>query len=222
MGAKITPSQPFLLLLYGFPGAGKTYFARQFTEGVQAAHLEQDRIRYELFENPRYSKQENNALSRITEYMTNEFLQAGVSVVLDLNAMRVSQRHAYREIARLSKAKVLVVWFQVDPDTAFTRNRNRDRRKSDDRYSMGYEAEQFKQLAAYMQHPEPTEDFVVVSGKHSFAGQMSSVIKKLSDMQIIKASAAAHQMIRPELVNLVPVPTSKEAGRPHRRNIVLR
>lgn len=222
MVAKINPSQPFLLLLYGFPGSGKTYFSRQFTESVQVAHLEQDRIRYELFENPRFSKQENSALNRITEYMVNEFLQAGISVVLDMNAMRVSQRRSYREIARLSKASVLVVWFQVDADTSFLRNRSRDRRKNDDRYSLGYEVEQFKQLAAYMQHPEPTEDFVVVSGKHSFAGQMSSVIKKLSDMKVINASAATHQMIKPGLVNLVPHPEVQEPGRPHRRNIVLR
>lgn len=222
MAVKITPSKPFLLLLYGFPGSGKTYFARQFSESIQVAHLEQDRIRHELFEQPRYTKQENAALNRITEYMVNEFLKAGISVVLDMNVMRISQRRAYREIARVNKATTLTVWFQVDADTSFMRNQKRDRRKHDDRFAVGYDVEQFKQIAAYMQHPEPTEDFVVVSGKHSFAGQLSSVIKKLSDMQTIKASAAAHQMVRPELVNLVPTPVSHEPGRPHRRNIVLR
>lgn len=210
-----------LVLLYGFPGAGKTYFARQFCESVHAAHLEQDRIRHELFQQPRFSKQENAALGRILEYMANEFLTAGISVVIDMNAMRLSQRKALREMARQHKAATIVVWFQVDADTAFMRNQKRDRRKHDDRYAVGYDVEAFKQMASYMQHPEPTEDFVVVSGKHSFAGQLSSVIKKMADMNIIKASAAAHKMIRPELVNLVPAPQPK--GQPTgRRNIVLR
>ncbi len=218
---RIEPTQPILILLYGFPGAGKTYFSRQFCDAVHAAHLEQDRIRFELFQQPRYSKQENAALNRILEYMANEFLTAGISVVIDMNAMRVSQRKSLREMARQHKAATLVVWFQVDADTAFLRNEKRDRRKIDDRFSVGYNVEAFKQMASYMQHPEPTEDFVVVSGKHSFAGQLSSVVKKMADMNTIKASVAAHKMIRPELVNLVPAPMPKDQSS-GRRNIVLR
>jgi predicted kinase len=55
---KIFPSKPFLILFYGYPGAGKTYFSRQFTETIQAAHMQADRIRGELFETPQYDKQE--------------------------------------------------------------------------------------------------------------------------------------------------------------------
>lgn len=201
---KIVPEKPCLILLYGFPGAGKTYFSRQFCEEVQAAHLEEDRIRFELFEKPRYTKQENYALSRIMEYMTGEFLTAGVSVVYDTNAMRLSQRRALREIARRQKAEVLVVWFQLDADTAFIRNYKRDRRRLDDRFAAGYNADQFKELAAHMQQPEPTEDFVVISGKHTYVSQRSGVIKKLSDMRVVRPSAAMHKMIKPELVNLIP------------------
>lgn len=218
---KVLPSQPFLLLLYGFPGAGKTYFARQFTETIQAAHLEQDRIRTELFSQPKYTKQENAALSRITEFMANEFLTAGISVVYDMNAMRLSQRHVLREVAHKAKATTVTVWFQVDADTAYERNHRRDRRKADDRYAVGYDVEAFKQLAAYMQHPQPTEDFVVISGKHSFPNQMSCVLKKLVDMHVLKATSVANKMIRPELVNLVPTPQDR-TSRQNRRNIVLR
>ncbi len=222
MSFKIQPNQPVLILLYGFPGAGKTYFARQFNEAFEAAHLEQDRIRYELFEQPRFTKQENFALNRIMEYMTSEFLNAGISVIYDMNALRISQRRQLRDLARRYKAATIVVWFQVDPDTAFVRNHKRDRRKHDDRYAVGYDVEAFKQLASYMQHPEPTEDFVVVSGKHTFPGQMSSTLKKLADMGVVKTSSAAHKMIKPELVNLVPQPQAQSNPRNHRRNIVLR
>src|SRR6478672_9724358 len=105
---KIMPEKPVLILLYGFPGSGKTYFARQFCEALQAAHLEQDRIRYELFQQPRFTKQENYALNRIMEYISGEFLTAGISVVYDLNAMRISQRRILREMARKQKAHTLV------------------------------------------------------------------------------------------------------------------
>lgn len=217
---RIGTISPVLILMYGFPGSGKTYFSRQFAEVVQVAHLEQDRIRHELFQQPRYTKQENSALNRIIAYMANEFMTAGISVVIDMNAMRISQRKALREMARQNKASTLVVWLQIDPDTAYLRNHTRDRRKNDDHYAVGYDADAFRQMAGYMQNPDMTEDFVVVSGKHSFPGQLSTIIKKLSDMGVIKSSAAAHKMIKPELVNLVPTPISHKPQ--SRRNIVLR
>src|ERR1043165_9254854 len=97
---KIVPEKPVLIMLYGFPGAGKTYFSRQFCTEFQAAHLEIDRIRYQLFDQPSFSKQENYALGRITEYVVGEFLNAGVSVICDMNAMRAGQRRALREVAK--------------------------------------------------------------------------------------------------------------------------
>src|SRR4051812_9129469 len=118
--AKIYPAKPFLLLFYGFPGAGKTYFARQFCENVQAAHLQADRVRSELFENPRHDKQENALVNQLMDYMTGEFLAAGVSVAYDTNAFRAGQRRTLRELARRHHAKTLLVWFQMDTDTAFT------------------------------------------------------------------------------------------------------
>ncbi len=217
---KILPQKPVLILLYGFPGSGKTYFSRQFSQEVQAAHLEEDRIRSELFEQPRFTKQENYALSRIMEYMAGEFLSAGISVIYDTNAMRIAQRRNLRELARKHKAEVITVWFQVDPDTAFVRNAKRDRRKLDDRFAAGYNADSFRELASHMQHPESTEDFLVISGKHSFPSQLSSTIKKLADLHIVKHDAATRKMVKPELVNLVAShQPQKENGR---HNIVLR
>lgn len=202
--SKIVPEKPVIILLYGFPGSGKTFFSRQLCEELQSAHLEEDRIRNELFEKPRFSKQENYALQRIMGYMSGEFLAAGISVIYDMNAMRFSQRHTVREIARRNKVDTLIVWFQLDADTAYLRNAKRDRRKMDDRFAAGYNVEQFRELAAHMQQPEPTEDFVVVSGKHTYASQRGNVMKKLADMKIIKHSEAMHKMVKPELVNLVP------------------
>jgi len=201
---RIAPEKPVLILLYGFPGSGKTYFSRQFSEEVQVAHVEEDRIRRELFEQPRYSKQENYALNRIMNYMTGQFLSSGISVVYDLNAMRSVQRKVLREFAKTHNAEVLVVWFQVDADTAFARNLKRDRRHPDDKYAAAHDVEHFKEIAAHMQPPEEKESFIVVSGKHSYQSQRSSVIKRLADLGIIKPGEAMHKMIKPDLVNLVP------------------
>lgn len=217
---KIVPEKPALILLYGFPGSGKTYFSRQFCEEVKMAHLEEDRIRHQLFEQPKYSRQENFALSKITEFMIGEFLDAGVSVVYDANVMRTARRRTLREIAKKHAADILVVWFQVDADTAYARNVKRDRRRLDDRYAAGYNADDFKELAAHMQHPDASENFIVVSGKHTYETQRSAVIKKLADQHFIKPSLAMHKMVKPELVNLVPN-GQKDISTDGRRTIIL-
>lgn len=216
--AKLQLTHPTLFLLYGYPGSGKTHFARQLCDELQAAHVQGDRIRYELFEEPRYDRQENEIVSRLMEYMSGEFLQTGISVVFDVNAMRLNQRRELREMARHNKANVVLVWFQIDTDTAFNRVIKRDRRKTDDRYSMPMDRPTFDAIAGGMQNPDINEDYMVVSGKRTFQTQRSAVIKKLYDMGLLQAEQATSGLAKPALVNLIPNPA---AGRvdPSRRNI---
>lgn len=218
--AKIIPAKPFLLLLYGFPGSGKTYFARQLSENVRAAHLQADRIRSELFEEPRYDKRENEIVTQLMDYMAEEFLTAGVSVVYDTNAMRARQRHDLRALARRGGAKPLVVWFQMDPDTAFARNVKRDRRRADDKYATKWDRTSFEGVISGMQNPTAIDDYVVVSGKHLFSTQQSAVVRKMRELGILSADDASSRTIKPGLVNLVP----KGPGRVDmtRRNISVR
>lgn len=202
--AKIYPSKPFLLMFYGFPGAGKTYFARQLCENVQAAHLQADRIRGELFEKPQYDKQENSIVQHLMDYMTEEFLSAGLSVAYDVNAMRTGQRRALAAMAHKYRAIPLLVWFQMDSDTAFSRNIKRDRRRADDKYAAHWDRTTFEEILGRMQNPKSSEDYVVVSGKHLFNMQQSAVIGKLRNMGALSEDDANSRVVKPGMVNLIP------------------
>ncbi len=218
--SKIVSQKPFLLILYGFPGAGKTYFARQFAEEVQAANLQSDRVRNELFEKPRYDQQENNVIAQLMDYMTDEFLNSGVSVIYDTNAMRVSQRKALRELARKHNATPILIWFQIDVESAFARNIKRDRRKTDDHYAAAWDRTTFENVISYMQNPEYHEDPIVVSGKHSFSTQRNTTLSKLREKGILQMKDYAANLAKPGMVNLVPT----NSGRVDmtRRNISIR
>jgi predicted kinase len=220
---KIYPTKPFLLLFYGYPGAGKTYFARQFCENVQAAHLQADRIRGELFESPRYDKQENDIVSQLMDYMTEEFLSAGLSVAYDVNAARSKQRQMLYAMAHKCHAQPLLVWFQMDQDTAFGRNIKRDRRRADDKYAAQWDRTTFESTIGHMQNPTVGEDYAVVSGKHLFSMQQSAVISKLRDQGVLSLDDSSSRVIKPGLVNLVP---QNQANRGRfdvtRRNISIR
>lgn len=207
-------------MLYGFPGAGKSYFARQLCEQLQAAHVQGDRIRSELFASQQYDKQENAVVTQLMDYMTQEFLGTGLSVVYDTNAMRQNQRHALRELARRTHSQPVLVWLQIDTDTAFLRASKRDRRRADDKFAEPMERTRFDDIASHMQNPGAIEDYIVISGKHTFNTQASAVLRRLRELGLLGA-APDTKLVKPGLVNLVPNPT---AGRVDmsRRNIVIR
>lgn len=204
-------------MLYGFPGSGKSYFARQLAENMQIAHIQGDRIRSELFTEPRYDKQENAIVTQLMNYMAEEFLSAGVSVIYDDSLVRISQRMAVREMARKKHAQPLLLWFQIDADSSFARLDKRDKRRTEDKYARDYSEQTYGKLLGYMQNPN-NEDFIVLSGKHTFPSQKSAVFKRLSELGLINNATTQLNVVKPGLVNLVP------GGRVDmsRRNILIR
>lgn len=218
---KLALTRPSLILFYGYPGSGKTFLARQLSEDLQAAHIHSERIRFELFERPRYDRQENQIIEHLMRYMAEEFLKAGISVLYDINAMRASQRRELRELARRNKAEVVMTWLQIDQESAFTRATKRDKRRADDKFAEPLSKDAFMRTISAMQNPDLTEEYIVISGKHTYATQRSAIVKKLYDLGLITASTASTKVVKPELVNLIPSP---QAGRvdPSRRNISIR
>lgn len=220
--AKIYPSKPFLLLFYGYPGAGKTYFARQFCENVQAAHLQADRIRGDLFPQPRHDAQESKLVGQLMDYMAEEFLSAGLSVAYDMNAMRFKQRKALYALAQRSHAQPLLIWLQMDQDTAFVRNKKRDRRRADDKYAAQMDRTSFEEIIGQMQNPVGQEDYAVISGKHLYSMQQSAVISKLRAKGVLGMEDSQSRVIKPGLVNLVPKNQGGRFDPGRRRNIAIR
>ena len=164
--SKINFLKPFVVYMYGFPGAGKTNFSRQFGEEFGIIHLQEDKILHDLLgvsKNPKTSK----IARKIMDFMTDEYLKVSIPVIYDASVLRSSERRKIRELARKNKADSLLIWFQVDSETTFERVRKRDKRKIDDKYASEYSEGEYRQILSSMQNPKH-EDYIVVSGKHTF------------------------------------------------------
>ncbi|MEX1995345.1 MAG: ATP-binding protein [Candidatus Saccharimonadales bacterium] len=215
--SKVVLAKPILLCLYGYPGSGKSFVARSLTTSLEMAHVSADRIRSELFQNPRYDAQENAIVAHLMNYMTEEFLNAGVSVVYDTNALRLSQRRALRELASKHHADYLLIWLQIDIESAYARTQARDRRTADDKHAEPQTQLTFDKQVSAMQNPKD-EEYLVISGKHAFITQKSAIINRLWQKNLISSDALQHNVAKPELINLVPYPQTTHEDL-SRRNI---
>src|SRR3989344_962421 len=201
--AKIALNKPVLVSLYGFPGSGKSFVARNLAEQVQMAHVSADRIRSELFAKPRYDKQENAIVAHLMNYMVEEFLGSGLSAVYDANALSAGQRRRLRELAAKHRAAYLLVWLQIDVESAFSRTQQRDKRTTDDKFAQPQTRDSFNRQLATMQNPKE-EQYLVVSGKHAFVTQKSAIVNRLYQIGLIPSETVQSNVTKPGLVNLVP------------------
>lgn len=208
-------------MVYGYPGSGKSFFSRELTNHVRAAHIQDDRIRAELFDKPSYSKRENQFVTQFMNYMTEEFLNAGVTVVYDTNANTEAKRRQIMKLAKKTNTQPLIVWLQIDVDSAFYRAKNRDKRKTDDKYAKPIDRTTFEEVLKRMERPSRNEDFIVVSGKHTFLSQKSAVVRKLHDLGLLSSTDLTNNVSKPQLVNLVPKNISGRVDL-SRRNINIR
>jgi predicted kinase len=217
---KITPVKPFIIMLYGFPGSGKTSFSRQMAEELGVIHLQEDKIRIDLF-GDNISAGAFKGARKVLNYMAHDYLRAGISIIYDAGVIRASERRKVREIAHMTKATPLLVWLQADPDTTFERTQKRDHRKADDKYAFVYDEDTYRNILSHMQNPE-NEDYIVVSGKHTFSSQRSTVIKKLFDLHLISANELASNTVKPGLTNLIPKSSIQMRGDIIQRNVPIR
>lgn len=212
--SNFTTTKPFIVMTYGFPGSGKTAFARQLAEELGIIHVQEDKVRADLFGD----QADDHSVRKIMNYMAHEFLSNNVSVVYDTDVLRTSERKIVRDLAHSAKAAPLLVWLQVDPETSFIRTQKRDRRKSDDKFAKEYTEDSFRTILSGMQNPT-REDYIVISGKHTFHSQRAAVTKKLYDLGVITPDVIRQNVAKPELMNYVP---QQNRGEVPRRNISIR
>jgi hypothetical protein len=153
-------------------------------------------------------------------FMAEQFLNAGLGVIYDISANRIAERRLLKKIAQDHNAKELLIWLQVDTETAKKRIASRDKRKSEDKYSNIISKEQFNNCMQLMQSPAD-ENCLVLSGKHVYSSQKTLIIRRLNDMGLVENTDI--KIAKPELINLVSR-AQVQAGRADlsRRNVIIR
>lgn len=200
--AKAELRKPILVCLYGFPGSGKSYVARNLVDILPLAHVSVDRLRLQMFNNNQDDERQTRVSTKLALYLVNEFLRSGTSVVYDGSALTATERRRLRELAHKHKATYVLLWLQMDQESAFARAATRDKRTLEGKFAASRSRSSFNEYLSEMQNPV-AEDYLVLSGKHTFASQKSAIISRLYQMGLVDSAALTGNVVKPELVNLV-------------------
>ena len=125
-------ANPYLVLMCGLPGAGKTHFARRLAAEARLQMIESDAARKALMVVPAYNAEENLRVFAACRRLMDELLDNGVPVLLD--ATNVTERdRAYSYTAAEGRgAEVVVVRVKAPESEVRRRLRRRERRLAKD------------------------------------------------------------------------------------------
>ncbi len=117
---------PGLLILYGLPGSGKSFFGELVAERCRAVILNSDHLRRAIVNgNPRYDGLENKRVFDVLNRRAEELLDRGQVVVFDSSALRDWIRGPLETIASGRGLSPVRVHLDPPEEVIFTRLLNR-------------------------------------------------------------------------------------------------
>jgi len=194
--------RPTLFVTLGFPGSGKTYFARKFvkqfghSDSIPSAyglrkserahsnkieHLNSDKIRSELFKKPKYTQKEHEAVFNEMDRRAAKFLSEGKSVIYDANLTKRKFRRDLQKLAKKHKARYLLLWFQVPINVAIGRILRRKKLKSEflKKYHVPIDKWVVLRMRKATEPPSKFEPYIIIDGERPYKEQLAQIRKFL-------------------------------------------
>ena len=98
-----------IVIVFGLPGSGKSYFASRLAISLEAKYVSSDRIRKQLFDIIEYSDREKIKVYEVAIKEMKEAMQQGEDIVLDATFYKESIRSKFKETAALFKEKICFI-----------------------------------------------------------------------------------------------------------------
>lgn len=167
-------SKPHLILMVGISGAGKSFFAEQFSETFQAPLVSTSSIS-KVFGKAILPAKIINAL---IDQQMSELFKTRQSFIVDGHSDTKAERLALMSSARKHGYELLIIWVQTEPTTAKQRSLKAAKTEPHRRVTT---PEQHDTAVRRFSAPHTTEKPIVISGKHTYATQAKMVLRKLAE-----------------------------------------
>jgi predicted kinase len=103
-------ARPLLVMLVGPPGTGKSHLARRLGTVLDAQVVESDRVRKQLFAEPRYTGGEHAAVYGWCHTVLRSALVVGRRVIFDATNLEERVRRKVYDIAEQCDARLTILW----------------------------------------------------------------------------------------------------------------
>lgn len=219
-------ARPLILIVVGLPGAGKSFFARQFSEMFGAPMVSFDRLRFELFKKALLNPDELDIVRRLANYQIEELVKTRRSFLIDGGASSLADRQKLEQLAKKHDYDTFVIWVQTDETTSRSRATKRSTKRLDDVLSPSISESAWSNFAKRFAQPT-RESHMVISGKHAFSTQAKMVLRKLTTPHVKEAEDAHQQKMQkreaPELKRTTKpiVKRPRPATKSPRRSVVI-
>ena len=107
---------PFLVILSGLPGTGKSYFANRLTTHIKSAIVGSDRTRKLLISKPIYSKSEHARIFSICHRLIEDLLSKGHVTIFEATNLTAKSRLPLQKIATKLGVPSLCLVFTAPED----------------------------------------------------------------------------------------------------------
>jgi predicted kinase len=108
-------ARALLVLMVGAPGTGKSRLARRLGAALHAQVIESDRVRKQLFSEPRYTGGEHAAVYGWCWNLLRSALAVGRDVVFDATNLEERVRRRAYDIVESTGARLLILWATCPP-----------------------------------------------------------------------------------------------------------
>ncbi len=158
--------------MVGIPGARKSFFAERFAETFRSPLVSYDKICQLVNGSLTDPKLKSAVCAQITNYMLDEFLKAGQTIIYDGTSTLRGERDGLVRRANTAGYSPILIWVQTEAASA----KKRALKGTDSKIPLT--AEQFDAVLKRFSPPNH-EKHIVISGKHTYASQMKIVLKYL-------------------------------------------
>jgi predicted kinase len=174
-------SRTSLFVTVGFPGSGKNYFSERLAQKLDLFHMNADKTRLAMFDDPQYTPEEHRQVFRTMDFFVEELLKKDVSVVYDGNFNKRIFRKKLADMAGRVRVRYVLVWLQTELSVALSRIEDRKliRDAEQKKLYRPLDPEIVHRMKREMEVPTQGESPVVIDGHLPFDEQFKTLEKYL-------------------------------------------
>lgn len=114
-----------IILVFGLPGSGKTYFSKHLAAEINAIHLNTDKIRHKYNKQGQYDEKSKQYVYDMLKQEMLKTLQQSSEVIVDGTFYKHSKRKQFIEKAREQQQIIKFIEIKANEQTIKQRMKNR-------------------------------------------------------------------------------------------------